>query len=142
MRKRVRNFNRGTKARMNKQRNEKLNFIAQNQDKQLPENAQTQLYQKEAESLQFWMVHSSWNYCKKCKVLVQQKLMPNYLKRPLLTQVKQSNCSQNRYITPSIKDIPKELRNFSMEQIYALRYLPRVFWVIFFVQSFQPNSFK
>ena len=118
---RVRNFNRRTKARINKETNEKLNFIAQNQDKHLPENAQTELYQKEAENLQFWMVHSSWNYCKKCKVLVEQKLMLNYCKRPLLKQVKQCNCSQNRYITPSIKEIPKELRNLSMEQIYALR---------------------
>ena len=54
-------------------------------------------------------------------MLLEQKLMPNYSKRPMLKSPKHCSCSQKRYITPAIKDIPKELKNLTMQQIYALR---------------------
>ena len=118
---RIRNYQRDSKARQNTEENAKLQFIAQNEERELAENAPRQIYKREAENLQFWMIHCSWSFCEKCKKLFEQKLMPNYSKRPLLKTEKQCNCSQNRYITPVLKDIPKELRNLSMNQIYALR---------------------
>ena len=47
--------------------------------------------------------------------------MPNYSKRPMLKPVKQCNCSQNRYVIPAKKEIPKELIGLTMDQVYALR---------------------
>lgn len=66
------------------------------------------------------MVHFSWTYCEKWKRLLEQKLMPNYAKRPMLKLVKQCNCTEKRYIIPAMKDVPKELKNLTMQQIYAL----------------------
>ena len=57
---RIRNYKRDSKARKNKEANEKLNFIAQTDYKELSQNVQKQLYKKEAENLHFWMVHCSW----------------------------------------------------------------------------------
>lgn len=118
---RIRNYKRDYKARQNKEENDKLNFIVQNEDEELPQNAQRQIYKKDADNLQFWMVHSSWTFCEKCKRLLEQKLMPNYAKRPMLKSVKQCNCTEKRYVIPAMKDVPKELKNLTMQQIYALR---------------------
>ena len=118
---RIRNYKHDSNARKNKEANQNLNFIAQNDDKELSQNAQKQLYKKEAENLHFWMVHCSWTYCAKCKMLLEQKVMPNYSKRPMFKSLKQCSCSQNRYVTPAIREIPKELKNLTMQQIYALR---------------------
>ena len=78
-----------------------------NQDKQLNGNAPTETYNRESSNLQFWMIHGSWNYCKKCKRLIEQKLLPRYAKRPEIKTMKQCDCQAGRYI----RDIKTSQKN-------------------------------
>lgn len=51
-----------------------------NQNKQLSEKAPTELYKQESKNLEFWMIHGSWTYCKNCRRLIEQKLLPTFQK--------------------------------------------------------------
>ena len=67
------------------------------------------------------MVYGSWNYCQGCQKLLEQKLLPNFDKRPVIKAVHSCQCTNERYIVPRYKKVPKELRNLTIKQVHALR---------------------
>ena len=84
-------------------------------------NSSNLFYKKDANRLEFWMKHGSWTYCKKCKQLVWERLFPRFAKKPVIKSKATCSCSNERYVIPRKKDIPKELRDLSVSQIVALR---------------------
>ena len=118
---RVQRLDEDTAVRLARQENKQRNFRRENRDmEQLPE-ASTSFFEKEAHDLAFWMEHSSWSYCEKCKLLCTTKLFPNFSKRPQLKVQKTCSCANRRYVTPRYDQIPDELKNLTAEEIQALR---------------------
>lgn len=74
-----------------------------------------------AENLKFWFQHLSWSYCNNCKMLITERMLPNYFKRPTLKCNKKCNCKNKIYINPTLDLIPQVLRSLSMVEIIALR---------------------
>ena len=74
-----------------------------------------------AKDLTFWMENSSWSYCKTCKLLDPQKLLPSYGKRPEIKTTRQCSCINKRDVCPSFQEIPLLLQNLTQEDIFTLR---------------------
>ena len=86
----------------------------------LPQSS-TKFYKNESTALEFWLIHGSWSYCKRCKQLLPQKLFPRFFNKPLMKCTRPCTCKAERYIHPRYKDFPKELRGLTVSQIVALR---------------------
>ena len=76
---------------------------------------------KVAKELEFWAIHSSWSYCRDCKLLVSRKLLPSYSKRPVIKPEPKCQCQAKRYYTPRYADIPAVLRGLTLTEIATLR---------------------
>jgi len=85
------------------------------------QQSSSKYFKNETTALQFWIEHSSWTYCQKCKQLLPQKLFPRFMNTPVVKAVKTCTCKAKRYIVPRYKNIPKELRKLTLKQIVALR---------------------
>ena len=67
------------------------------------------------------MRYASWVYCKKCKQLIPEKLLPRFLNYPPIKAKAKCACVKERYVIPKKKDIPKVLVGLSNAKIIALR---------------------
>ena len=74
-----------------------------------------------AQNLQFWIEHLSWTYCKNCKLLKTDRLLPNYFKRPPVKFSKNCTCTNKVYINPSVDKFPDVLQGLSLNEIIVLR---------------------
>ena len=114
---RVQRYKQDARAREQREIEKRQQFLAHyGQTAALP-NSMKKIYSKEAKALEFWMTDSSWSYCKTCKQLLPEKLMPKFINRPLLKVKKICTCASKRYIVPRYKDIPKELRSLTKQEI-------------------------
>ena len=77
---------------------------------------------KVTEYLEFWAVHSSWSYCKGCKLLVSRKLLPSHARRPVLKYESKCHCKARRYKMPrQYEEIPAVLRGLTLAEMTTLR---------------------
>ena len=77
---------------------------------------------KEVSDLTFWMKYNSWTYCPRCASLSPKKLLPSYRRRSTNKPLANCPCEHpERYMIPSVDDIPVELRGLSRQRILALR---------------------
>ena len=74
-----------------------------------------------AQNLQFWIEHLSWTYCKNCKLLKTDRLLPNYFKRPTVKFSKNCTCTNKVYINPSVDKFPEVVQGLSLNEIIVLR---------------------
>ena len=88
---------------------------------QLESDAAPSSASKVAKELEFWAIHSSWSYCRDCKLLVSRKLLPSYSKRPVIKPQPKCQCQGKRYYTPRYADIPAVLRGLTSTEIATLR---------------------
>ena len=96
-------------------------FLERYSGKHNLQQSSTKYFKNETKALQFWVQHSSWTFCEKCKQLLPQKLFPSFMNTPVLKSVKTCTCKAKRYLVPRYKNIPKQLRRLSLKQIVALR---------------------
>ena len=85
-------------------------FLQRYSGKHNLQQSSTKYFKNETKALQFWVQHSSWTFCEKCKQLLPQKLFPRIMNTPVLKSVKTCTCKAKRYLVPRYKNIPKELR--------------------------------
>ena len=76
---------------------------------------------KVAQDLEFWAVHSSWSYCRSCKLLVSRKLLPSHARRPVVKYEPKCQCQASRYKTPQYAEIPSALRGLTFTEMTTLR---------------------
>ena len=77
---------------------------------------------KVTEYLEFWAVHSSWSYCRGCKLLVSRKLLPSHARRPVLKYESKCHCQARRYKMPrQYEEIPAVLRGLTLAEMTTLR---------------------
>ena len=74
-----------------------------------------------AQNLKFWIEHLSWTYCKNCKLLKTDRLLPNYFKRPPVKFWKNCTCTNKVYINPSVDKFPEVLQGLSLNEIIVFR---------------------
>lgn len=114
-------YKRDLRTRQERNQSELETFINSNWNVVINENCSREHFSKEAKDLEFWMIHQSWSYCKSCKKLISNILMPNYLKKPLLKSLRVCDCLNKRYVVPKYENVPVELRNLSNREVIALR---------------------
>ncbi|KAJ7386050.1 hypothetical protein OS493_012384 [Desmophyllum pertusum] len=118
---RVTRYNEESSAHKTNLEEKRLTFENKNNANLQAPEASTQYYEDEVNNLKFWMEHSSWTYCEKCKQLATRKMMHNYSNRPQVKIQKSCNCNDDRYVFPKYADIPEVLRGLTLQEIVALR---------------------
>ena len=55
-----------------------------------------------SDNLMFWVQHLSWTYCRTCKLMKAERILPNYTKRLDPKFAKRCQCTRNDYLLPTI----------------------------------------
>lgn len=118
---RLQRFNADNATRLASRERKQRAFQEKHSDKEQPLEASTRFFEEETSNLEFWMVHSSWTYCEKCKLLWTKKLLPNYCNRPEVKIHKTCICSNERYVVPRYNQVPRALKHLSIQEIIVLR---------------------
>lgn len=74
-----------------------------------------------SQHLTFWAKFLSWSFCNSSKSLVKNTLLPSYRSRNNNRAKNDCSCSSDRYIIPTIDDIPICLRGLTNEETLVLR---------------------
>ena len=74
-----------------------------------------------SKALTLFLYHILLTYCKNCKVLKTDRLLPNYFKQPAVKFSKNFTCTNKVYINPSPDKFPDVLKGLSLSEIIVLR---------------------
>lgn len=96
-------------------------FLQRYSGKQCLPQSSSKFYYRDIVALEFWIIHSSWTYCKSCNQLFPHKWIQTFMNRALVKTTNVCTCKAKKYVHPRYKDIPKELRGLTLRQIVALR---------------------
>ena len=94
------------KERLKQEENQKQEFYSHHNLHDEDVTSTVESAYKIAKDLTFWMENSLWSYCKTCKLLDPQKLLPSYGKRPQIKTTRRCSCINKRCL-------PKFSRNSS-----------------------------
>eukprot|EP00795_Rhopilema_esculentum_P003594 gene3594-12991_t len=72
-------------------------------------------------SLRQWIETLSWSFCQDCGMLFFEKLRPSFDKGKKCNSTFECPCSSDRYVVPTIEQIPAELRELEARHVAALR---------------------
>ena len=74
-----------------------------------------------APSLVHWCKTLSWSKCENCNSIIQEKLLPSFIKLQKSETKIDCHCANDKYIVPLLENIPTALRSLTGVHVQALR---------------------